>query len=302
MSDAVAATSQGRRAAPRRDRADFHRTLLEILRSTSSHRDIASVVRDLAERLRTVACANRVSVVLHDPARNVMRLFAIAGTDAPRTTTVELPVADSPSGMVWATRRALVVRDIDTETGFPAAMDLHREMGTRSMCIVPLTSPLRQLGALMFASTETNAFDDGDVEFLRQIANQVALSVDNALHHEAAQEAQRQLAIERDRLQLLLEVNNALVSNLDRPALFSAIATCMRRRSSSRARGSSASTCRSPSTGRPPAPRSERGGRGNSTAPASRRCRGRSRVSCSPKVSSRSARCRSRFTIGASER
>src|SRR5438309_1244383 len=102
MSDAVAATSQGRRAAPRRDRADLHRTLLEILRSTSSHRDIASVVRDLAERLRTVACANRVSVVLHDPARNVMRLFAIAGTDAPRTTTVELPVADSPSGMVWA--------------------------------------------------------------------------------------------------------------------------------------------------------------------------------------------------------
>ncbi len=229
MSDAVAATSQGRRAAPRRDRADFHRTLLEILRSTSSHRDIASVVRDLAERLRTVAYGSRVSVVLHDPARNVMRLFAIAGTDAPRTTTVELPVADSPSGMVWATRRALVVRDIDTETGFPAAMDLHRGMGTRSMCIVPLTSPLRQLGALLFASTETNAFDDGDVEFLQQIANQVALSVDNALHHEAAQEAQRQLAIERDRLQLLLEVNNALVSNLDRPALFSAIATCMRR-------------------------------------------------------------------------
>ena len=79
-----------------------------------------------------------------------MRLFAIAGTDAPRTTTVELPVADSPSGMVWATRRALVVRDIDTETGFPAAMDLHREMGTRSMCIVPLTSPLRQLGEPMY--------------------------------------------------------------------------------------------------------------------------------------------------------
>src|SRR5262249_46657734 len=41
--------------------------------------------------------------------------------------------------------------------------------------------------------------------------------------------AQELLARKRDRLQLLLEVNNALVSNLDRRALFSAIAACLRR-------------------------------------------------------------------------
>jgi len=57
----------------------------------------------------------------------------------------------------------------------------------------------------------------------------VALAVDNTLHHEAAQQAQQQLAWKRDRLQLLLDVNNALVSNLDRRALFTAISTCLRR-------------------------------------------------------------------------
>src|SRR5207247_10075264 len=47
--------------------------------------------------------------------------------------------------------------------------------------------------------------------------------------HEAAHRAQQELARKRDRLRLLLEVNNALVSNLDRRALFSAISNCLRR-------------------------------------------------------------------------
>src|SRR3989454_8873 len=55
------------------------------------------------------------------------------------------------------------------------------------------------------------------------------LPVANTPHHEAAEQAQRQLAWKRDRLQLLLDVNNALVSNLDRRALFSAISACLRR-------------------------------------------------------------------------
>ena len=49
---------------------------------------------------------------------------------------------------------------------------------------------------------------------MQQVAKQVAVAVDNVLHDESAQSAQRQLTRERDRLQLLLEVNNAVVSHL----------------------------------------------------------------------------------------
>ena len=49
---------------------------------------------------------------------------------------------------------------------------------------------------------------------MQQVANQVAVAVDNVLHAESAQSAQQQLAHERDRQRLLLEVNNAVVSNL----------------------------------------------------------------------------------------
>src|SRR5439155_1707407 len=141
----------------------------------------------------------------------------------------ELPIGDTPAGVAWETQQPIVAPNLDRETRFPIVTGILRGEGMRSSCTVPLTSPLRRLGSLIFASLEEGAFAPPDVEFLRQLAAQVALAVDNVLHHEAAQHAQRTLAQERDQLQLLLEVNNALVSNLEPRALFSAIAKCARR-------------------------------------------------------------------------
>ena len=140
-----------------------------------------------------------------------------------------MPVAEVPAGIAWQTQQPLVIPDIDRETRFPRAQDILRQEGMHSYCVLPLTSPLRRLGALSFASSDLDAFRDADVEFLHQLAGQVALAVDNALHHEAAEHAQHALARERDRLQLLLEVNNALVSTLEPPAMFGAVATWLRR-------------------------------------------------------------------------
>ena len=61
------------------------------------------------------------------------------------------------------------------------------------------------------------------------VAAQVAVAVDNA-EPPNAQVYQQELARERDRLRLLLEVNNALVSTLDLHQLLSAISACLLRR------------------------------------------------------------------------
>src|SRR5438876_391270 len=208
---------------------ELNRTLLDVSRSTASHRDLPSLLRDLRRVLRGVARFDRLALVLHDPARDVMCLHTIAAAHPALRTTVELPPPESPSGVAWQTQRPVVVSSVARDTRFPRVAELLAAEGMRSCCILPLTSPLRRLGALGFASAEEDAFTDADVELLQQLTSQVALAVDNVLHHETAQRAQQELARERDRLQLLLEVNNALVSNLEPRALFRAIATCLRR-------------------------------------------------------------------------
>jgi formate hydrogenlyase transcriptional activator len=64
---------------------------------------------------------------------------------------------------------------------------------------------------------------------MQQVAKQVAVAVDNVLHDESAQAAQQQLARERDRLRLLLEVNNAVVATLNLRQLLNNVSASLRR-------------------------------------------------------------------------
>ena len=80
-----------------------------------------------------------------------------------------------------------------------------------------------------FGSRTRSDYREAELNFMQQVANQVAVAVDNVLHDESAQSAQQLLTRERDRLRLLLEVNNAVVSHLDLDDVFNAVSGCLRR-------------------------------------------------------------------------
>jgi formate hydrogenlyase transcriptional activator len=82
------------------------------------------------------------------------------------------------------------------------------ELGGRSLCALPVTTPSRELGSLVFVSTTENTFPPEEVGFLEHAANQMALAMDDALN---VREAQRS----KERLELLLDLTNKVVSTLD---------------------------------------------------------------------------------------
>jgi formate hydrogenlyase transcriptional activator len=141
----------------------------------------------------------------------------------------EFPIEEVTHGLVWEQQKALLVTDLEFDTRFPRNLELLRKVGIKSFCLLPLTTAQRRVGALGFGSARKGAYDEADLEFLRQVAAQVAVAVDNALNFQDAQVYQEQLSRERDRLRLLLEVNNALVSNLDLRELLKEISACLRR-------------------------------------------------------------------------
>jgi formate hydrogenlyase transcriptional activator len=209
---------------------DRLRLLLEVSESIASHRGVNEVFHDLADRLPRVIAFDYINLVLHDPVKNVMRLHILV---APEHSTIkpglELPVDTSAAGLVWTTQRPLMVVDLESENRFPQLIPMLRENGVKSFCAVPLTTALRRLGALGFGSLTQRTYRDTDLSFMQQVANQVAVAVDNVLHDESAQSAQRELIRDRDRLQLLLEVNNAVVSHLDLDDVYTAVSTCLQR-------------------------------------------------------------------------
>jgi formate hydrogenlyase transcriptional activator len=70
---------------------------------------------------------------------------------------------------------------------------------------------------------------DSELQFMQRVAAQVAVAVDNALNFENSQAYQQQLARERDRLQVLLQINNLLVTSRELPDLFRGIVTTFER-------------------------------------------------------------------------
>jgi formate hydrogenlyase transcriptional activator len=82
---------------------------------------------------------------------------------------------------------------------------------------------------MAFGSFQQRDYQEAEIRFMQEVAKQVAVAVDNVLHEESEQSAQQQLTYERDRVRLLLEINNAVVSHLDSRDVFSATTTCLRR-------------------------------------------------------------------------
>lgn len=202
--------------------------LLEVAESIARHRDLAALFHDLAERLHSVVDFDFLTLVLHDPARNVMRLHILeTRLPTPVKTGVETPLEGHPSGWVWQSQQPFVVADTETDTRFPDFLQRLREVGVRSLAMVPLTTAQHRLGAMGFGRIVPQRITDNELQFMQRVASQVAVAVDNALNFEASQAYQSQLARERDRLQVLLDVNNVLVSTRDLSKVFGGITTSL---------------------------------------------------------------------------
>jgi formate hydrogenlyase transcriptional activator len=210
--------------------ASRQQALLEVAESIAHHRGLAELFHDLAGRLHRVARFDYLNLTLHDPERQVMRLH-ILETKQPTHIRPgsESLMQEAPAGRVFETQQPFVVDDIGTEISFPSVMELLRGEKIRSFCLVPLTTAQHRLGALGFGKVEPYHYTPSEVDFMQQVARQVALAVDNTLNFERAEVYQQQLSRDRDRLRLLLEVNNAVVSTLDLRQLFHGIASSLRR-------------------------------------------------------------------------
>jgi formate hydrogenlyase transcriptional activator len=222
---AVASASSGLEHAGRQFEA-----LLEVSEAIAQQRDLKALFHELSERLHAVLQFDFLALVLHNPATNAMRLHILETHDRSHETesSGETPVDEIPSGWVWKNQLPFVTLDTSKETRYPEFMQRLKAEGVHSFASVPLTTAQHRLGAIGFGRYVPHGMGDAEVEFMKRVAAQVAVAVDNALNFEAAQAYQKQLALQRDRLQVLLEINNLLVSTRDVKALFRGIVSSLR--------------------------------------------------------------------------
>ncbi|MGA2103387.1 MAG: GAF domain-containing protein, partial [Candidatus Sulfotelmatobacter sp.] len=206
-----------------------YQALRRVSRAIAAHHEAKTLFRSLADELRPVVNFVFLRVFLYDEASHLMRLHVSEAPGQPTTPFSEFPPEGTAVGWVYERQEPLVIPDVDKESRFPRLHGILKEYGIRSHLTFPLTTAHRRLGTFAVGSDQPDAYSEEDVRFLALVADQIAVAIDDALHLQALQQAQIQLEQKNQRLQLLLDVNNSIASNLELRDLLLAVSANLRR-------------------------------------------------------------------------
>ena len=176
---------------------DPYQALLAVAQAIVSHRDLSALLRELGDRLHQVVHFDFLALVLHEPASNTMRLHTLETVEAvPPGTVIVLPLDDDPAGLVWQTQQALITSRLDEIERWPRLLERVKPYAVQSFCWLPLTTARRRLGTLVFTSKQPCAYNTANMDFLQQVANQVAVAVENAMAFQEIEALKDKLAKE----------------------------------------------------------------------------------------------------------
>src|SRR5262249_32081669 len=172
-----------------------------------SQRDLRALFHDLAGRLQQVVRFDYLTVVLHEAATNTMRMHVLEPAE-PTETAIVLPPEEDPAGVGGPTQQPPVTSRIAELGRWPRLLERVQPYGVQSYCWLPLTTARRRLGTLVFTCKQPSAYDTADMDFLQQVANQVAVAVENALAFQEIEALNHQLHREKVYLEEEVRADN----------------------------------------------------------------------------------------------
>jgi formate hydrogenlyase transcriptional activator len=157
-----------------------NRILLQINNAIITNLTQQALLRSVSEALHPVISFDRCAITLYQPERDSFRFLAVEGEQLSDYfhTGLELSRNETCGSWVFDHQRPLVRRDLEKEQQYPNERRLAAE-GMQSMCVVPLTLQGKCIGLLSLVSLQRNRYSDEEAVFLQEVANQVALAVQN---------------------------------------------------------------------------------------------------------------------------
>ncbi len=181
-----------------RDQTDRKRAeeavMLQLTRALLANMDVRKLLEAISASIAEVIPHDAATLGLYDSSTGglVVQFLAPDETGGHRSE-VRLPLEGSPAGEAYRTRESVLLQRFNDPRFSPEWLRHHTSLGMRSGCWVPLIHRGEAIGVLAVTSRRESAFSERDAEMLAEIADQVAMAVNNAL-------AFRQITDLRDRI------------------------------------------------------------------------------------------------------
>jgi PAS domain S-box-containing protein len=187
--------------------AGRYEALLQVSRAIAAYRDPKELFPVLAAELRRVVKFDFIGVFLYDAASNTLQ-NPIRQSDRYPAFAIppDFPAQETITWQVYHHQEPVVISSSETEDRFPRLMEIHRQYGIKSACVLPLTTSRTRLGSLGFCATQLSAYCEHEVRFLTLVADQVALAIDNVLINQEQEHIKEEFSRQKAHFEKLFEL------------------------------------------------------------------------------------------------
>jgi GAF domain-containing protein len=212
-----------------RNTEDRYRTLLDAS-SFADQPTLKAVLHSLREVLASTSRLHGTELYVLDDEQDTLRVLEFdRDSDAPKLKIGTQVSRIGAAARVLEEQKPVFIPDASQEMlKHPDLAPFAAEVVGRTAYLFPVSTAQKRYGFLSVTKLQGEEFTPEDVELLRALALHVAVAVECALARDRAELYQRQVVQERDRLRLLLEINNHIVSKLDISELFHAASASIR--------------------------------------------------------------------------
>ncbi|MEW5559331.1 formate hydrogenlyase transcriptional activator FlhA [Enterobacter asburiae] len=189
---------------------DNFRILVDVTNAVLSRLDIDELVSEVAKSLHHYFHIDAISVVLQSPQPGKLDVYTshYLDGDAPLHDVSEVAKSGSLSEQVFKHQQMMLLTLADMQLA-QGDRQLFSLWGNelQSICLLPLLSGDTTLGVLKLAQRDEQVFTASNLRLLRQIAERVAIAIDNALAYQEIQRLKERLT---DENKVLTEQLNTL--------------------------------------------------------------------------------------------
>jgi PAS domain S-box-containing protein len=175
--------------------------MLQLSTALLANMDVRRLLGAISASIGELIPHDCATLAFYDSATGELIANFLSAGQGDTQREVRLPLENSPAGEAFRTREPVVL-DRMQDSAFAAQTMRHLTgLGMQSGCWVPLIHRGEVIGTMMVASRLEGTFSQREAEVLTQVADQVAMAVNNALAFRQIQELRDRLGQEKQYLE-----------------------------------------------------------------------------------------------------
>jgi transcriptional regulator with GAF, ATPase, and Fis domain len=176
--------------------------MLQLTSALLANVDARKLLSAISASISEILPHDVATLALYDPASGgLLAQFLDAEKGEVQRREVRIPLENSPSGIAFRTREPYIVQRLQ-DAPFPALILQHlTSLGMQSGCWVPLIHRGDVIGTMAVFSRLESSFSLKEAEMLIQIADQVAMAVNNAIAFRRINEMRDRISQEKQYLE-----------------------------------------------------------------------------------------------------